>query len=504
MYANRITPAGVAVLLGAALAWLVAALAVAGSTTAPTTTVIAVTSVFGGLAAAVSWAISSRPTRRWPGVAGRAAVGVALGVVVGELAAVVLLSGTVDRSLRDQAALRADATPAVAQADAGLQRTIDARAGLDDAVTRALQRRDEALVVARCEFNASPGCPQTRITGLPGAGPENRTANEFLDDATRQLDSAMAERERRAPALDAEISAGERTLTQARETAAADVDLGLGARWAAMNDQTLATPTAMLLRLLAIAFCVLVYLLPLILRLWRGETTLDRGLAARAAREQADLAADTTIAVKKAEVRAAVETMWAEQQLASARLAVEAQTEIDREQHRRRVIEAIGAPTPVEASRVAEPELPEPALPKQELAPTVSAGELEPRRESGGSLVPTIPEVTKAATRWIRPFVPPFVVNAVETATKPLRGVRQIFEEQEEVHFSMRRSRTVTVHTEETVQEPAEPEDQRPSAARTRTVVASRRGSVGAPPVPSIAGGTEGPGRLPPAVENRD
>ena len=25
--------------------------------------------------------------------------------------------------------------------------------------------------MARCEFKASPGCPQTRITGLPGAGP---------------------------------------------------------------------------------------------------------------------------------------------------------------------------------------------------------------------------------------------------------------------------------------------------------------------------------------------
>ena len=499
MYANRITPAGVAVLLGAALAWLVAALAVADSTAAPTTTVIAVTSVFAVLAAAVSWAISSRPTRSRAGLAGRAAVAVALGVVVGELAAVVLLSGTVDRSLRDQAAHRADGTPAVAQATAGLQRTIDARAALDDAVTRALQRRDEALVVARCEFNASPACPPTRITGLPGEGPENRTANAFLDDATRQLDSATAERDLRAPALDADIAANERALTQARETAAADVDHGLGARWAAMNDQTKASPTAMLLRLLAIAFCVLVYLLPLILKLWRGETSHDRGSVARATRERADLEADTAIALKKAEVRAAVETMWAEQQLASARLAVEAQTEIDREQHRRRVVEAISEPLPVEASRVTESEPPAP-----ELAPAESARELEPRREGGASLVPTIPEVTKAATRWIRPFVPPIVATAVDTATKPLRGVRQIFEEQEEVHFSMRRSRTVTVHTEETAEEAAAPQDQRISAPATRTVVSSQRGNVGARPAPSIAPASDGPGQLPPAVEKRD
>src|SRR4029077_4365014 len=171
--------------------------------------------------------------------------------------------------LDEQAAVRADSAPAVAQASAQLEQTRAARTGLDDAVTRALQQRDEALVVARCEYNPSPECPQTHITGLPGAGPENRTANDFLADTTRQLDSATAERDRRAPALDAEIAGDDQTLAQARATAA-DADAGLGARWAAMNDHTFAGSAAMLLRLLTIAFFVLVYLLPLILKMWRG------------------------------------------------------------------------------------------------------------------------------------------------------------------------------------------------------------------------------------------
>ncbi len=147
--------------------------------------------------------------------------------------------------------------------------------------------------------------------------------------------------------------------------------------------------------------------------------------------------------------------MWAEQQLASARLAVEAQTEIEREQQRRRVIEAVGAPVPVESERVQATELTsgDENLP----ARVESAGEIEPSREGGGSLIPTIPDVTKAATRWIRPFVPPIVASAVETATKPLRGVRHVFEEEEEVHFSLKRSRKVTVHTEEEDEQPAEP-----------------------------------------------
>jgi hypothetical protein len=458
--------AGVVVLLGAALAWLVTALAVAASTDWPIAAVIPLTSVFGLLVGAVSRAISSGPTRGRSGRVGRAAVGVAVGIVIGELAAVVLFSGTIDRLLDEQAAVRADGAPSVAQASAQLEQTRAARTGLDDAVTRALQLRDEALVVARCEYNPSPACPQTHITGMPGTGPENRTANDFLADTTRQLDSATAERDRRAPALDAEIAADDQTLAQARATAA-DADAGLGARWAAMNDHTFAGSAAMLLRLLTIAFFVLVYLLPLILKTWRGETTHDRGAAARAERERAELEADTAIAVKRAEVRAAVETMWAEQQLASARLAVEAQTEIEREQHRRRVIDAVGAAVPVEAERLQATEL----MSGDENLPArvESAGEIEPSREGGGSLIPTIPDVTKAATRWIRPFVPPIVASAVETATKPLRGVRHVFEEEEEVHFSLKRSRKVTVHTEEKDEQTAEPR------ATASTVVSARR-----------------------------
>ncbi|MDT5016042.1 MAG: hypothetical protein QOD39_2202, partial [Mycobacterium sp.] len=306
MSANRIE--AIFVWLGAGAAWLVAALAVAGSTHWPTVAIVALTSVFGLLVGAVGRVISSGPARR-SGVVGRAAVAVAVGVVVGELTAVVLFSGTIDHRLAEQAALRADATPALAQATADLQRTRDERAGLDDAVARALQLRDEALVVARCEFHPSPTCPQTHITGVPGAGPENRTANEFLADTQRQLDDATAERDRRAPGLDTRIAEADRTVAQARESAAADVDRGLGARWAAMNDYTLASPGALLLRLLTIAFFALLCLLPLILKVWRGETTHDRGATARAERERADIEADTAIAVKRAEVRAAVETM---------------------------------------------------------------------------------------------------------------------------------------------------------------------------------------------------
>lgn len=494
--------AGVVVLLVAVLAWFVATLAVAESTQWPTLAIVPLTLVFGLLVGAVIRATVSGPKRGWPGIVGRGAVAVAVGVVVGELAALVLFSGPIDRRLEEQAARNVDAAPAVVAAAAGLARTSDERTALDDAVEQARRHRDEALVVARCEYNPTPACPQTRITGVPGSGPETRTAKELLADAQRELDNALATSYRQAPELTSEIADGERALTQARETATVDADRGLGARWVAMQDFTLASAGALLLRMITIAFFALLSLLPLIIRLWRGETTHDLSAAARAERHRAELAADTAIAVKRAEVRAAAETLWADQQLANARLAVEAQTEIDRVQYRRRVSETLDDPIPVASQRKSEPRerksepreedmyLPiaaeaEAAAANQELVP-LPAGTQQGRAgesqnlpapvdsdspaERGAPLIPSIPEVTRAAARWIRPLVPPLVARAIDTTTHPLRAARQVFEEVEEITFALKRTHKVTIGSEES----ADPQ-QRPESAPAHTKVNPRR-----------------------------
>jgi hypothetical protein len=433
----------------AALAWLVATLAVTESTHWPVLPVVPLTLVFGVLVGVVSHAIASGPTRSWTSVLGRGAVALVVGVVVGELAAVVLFSGTIDRRLDEQAARAADSTPAVVQAAVELDQARGSRTALDTAVDEASRHRDDALVVARCEFNPSPTCPQTHITGVPGGGPETRTANDFLGDTQRELDDAVAERDRRAPAFDADLAVREQALAQAREIAMTNEDRGLGARWTAMNEYTFATFGAMVLRLLTIGFFALLAALPVILQLWRGER-------ASAEVDRAELEADTAIAVKRAEVRAAVETLWAEQELAKARFAVEAQTEIDREQQRRRVIEALESPLQVRSERASEP------VAELAAAETVEKQHLPARVESANSLIPTIPDVTKTAARWLRPFVPPIVATAFDATTKPLRTARQVFEETEEIHFSLRRTHKVTVESEETA---AENEPQRASAS---------------------------------------
>jgi hypothetical protein len=471
--------AGVVVILNAMLAWLVTTVAVVEAARWPALAILPFTLVFGLLVGAITRAIASGPTRGLSAVAGRGLVAVAVGLIVGEFAALALFSGTIDRHLQHQAARNADSVPAVVQASNSLVQVRDARVGLDKAVDSARIQRDEALVVARCEYHPSPACPQTRITGVPGSGPETRTANQILADTQRELDTAVAARARRAPQLDAQISDGEQAVTRARQTAITAADHGLGVRWVAMQDLTIASAGALMLRLFTIAFFVLLSLLPLILRLWRGETTHDRHAHARAERQRAELEAETAIAVKRAEVRAAAETLWAEQQLAQARLAVEAQTEIDRAQLRRRVTAELKGTAPVAELAAAEVEgtaaVAEPVaediylpiaaeaeaaslaatpLPEPEVETVVTESDnlpapVEPRDARATPAIPTIPDVTKAAARWIRPLVPGFVARAIDTSTHPLRSARQVIEEFEEITFTLKRTRKLTVDTEE-------------------------------------------------------
>jgi hypothetical protein len=457
--------AGVVVILNAALAWLVTTVAVVEATRWPVLAVVPFTLVFGVLVGAITRGIASGPISGLRAVVGRGLVAVAIGVVVGESAALAVFSGSIDRQLALQAGRNADSAPAVVQASTSLAQLRDTRVSLAKAVDTARAHRDEVLVVARCEYHPTPACPQTRITGVPGSGPETRTANELLADSQHELDTAVAARDRQAAELDPKIADGERALSQARQSVTADADHGLAARWLAMQDLTLAGAGALMLRLLTIAFFIMLSLLPLILRLWRGETAHDRHAKARAERERAELDAETAIAVKRAEVRAAAETMWAEQQLVQARLAVEAQTEIDRAQLRRQVSAAQEGATHIaepvaediylpiaaeaEAASLAAIELPDAAAKADATETPNLPATVEPRDVPATPSMPTIPDVTKAAARWIRPLVPGFVARAIDTSTHPLRTARQVFEEVEEITFSFRRTHKVTVNTEE-------------------------------------------------------
>ena len=222
--------AGVVVLVNVVLTWLVTTLAVLPAVHMSAPVVVPFTLVFALLEGAMARAIATGPTR---GAAGRGATAMAvvlvmaLGGVVGEFAALALFSGSIDRVIQQQAARNAVSAPAVVQQSTNLQQMREARGALDQAVDAARAHRDEALVVARCEYHPTPACPQTRITGVPGSGPETRTANELLADSQRELDQAIAARDRRVPGLEDQIN---RRRAGARRSAS-ERDRGLGSRF---------------------------------------------------------------------------------------------------------------------------------------------------------------------------------------------------------------------------------------------------------------------------------
>lgn len=446
------------------------------------------------LVGAISRASATAPLSAGRGRAeriGRIAVAVITGVLVAELASTVILAGSVDRTLDDRSRRDADSAATVVTARTELDRATAERSALTQTIAQAQADMDQALVVARCEYHPTPQCPQTKITGVPGRGPESQTANAMLDDARGRLNTAEA----RVQPVDAEIATRQSALEQARTAAFHTGDRGLGARWLAMNDYTTGHLGALLLRLLTIAIGVLLALLPLVLRSWRGESSFDRAVAARAEADRAEREADTAVAVQRAEHR-----------VATAQLALHADTAIDRERQRKRVIAAIGnleiGITEPQRRAVAEfealaalppgaqtasatspttgalPAAESPArtdstqeatvtarnlpaqLPSAGLAPHSPAAVPAPREDAkkgGGLELPVIGTVpfTDTAARWIRPLVPGFVTTAldrtIDTAVAPLRTVRQVFEEAEEITFTLKRTRKVTVNSEDSL-----------------------------------------------------
>ncbi|MEV6428385.1 DUF4407 domain-containing protein [Nocardia sp. NPDC051463] len=468
---------GAVVLLFATVSGAITTLALAAADTWPLLAISAAALVVALLAGAVARALATPRPGRAPdrlGVIARIAVAVLVGGLVAELASVVVFGGSVDRLLDEKAQRSVASAPAVVTADAELDRARADRTSLDQAIAKAQTDIDHALIIARCEFNPSRECPQTRITGVPGRGPEAQTANDMLADARKQLAAAQD----RVPALDQRIADDEKTVRTAESAAFADADRGLGARWQAMNEYTGHDAGALPLRVLTIVALIFLALLPLILRWWRGDTSFDRRLAAHIVQDRAARTADAAIATKRAEVRTEAAALRADHELTAARLAIEADTAIDRERERTRIIGAIGG---IEFGITEPPRRRElPAAPADDredtsvshatphLPATVTSGALAPATtaaaptpavaaptpaapKGGGLELPIIGTVpfSDTAARFIRPLVPSFVTNAIDSATHPLRTARQAFEEVEEITFTLRRTRKVTVDSQD-------------------------------------------------------
>jgi hypothetical protein len=181
------------VILNAAVAWLICTLAVVQATQWPALAIMPFTLVFGLLVGAITRGVASGPIRGLRAIVGRGLVAAALGMVVGEFAALAVFSGSIDRQLELQAARSADSAPAVVQASASLSQLRNTRVSLDKAVDTARIRRDET------------GGGTLRIPSKPGlpTNPYHRGARFWARNpngqrASRRFTTGIGHRDRRS------------------------------------------------------------------------------------------------------------------------------------------------------------------------------------------------------------------------------------------------------------------------------------------------------------------
>ena len=90
------------------------------------------------------------------------------------------------------------------------------------------------------------------------------------------------------------------------------------------------------------------------------------------------------------------------------------------------------------------------------------------------------------------------IATAIDTTTRPLRGARQVFEETEEIHFSLRRTHKVSIQSEEHGSVAKEPLETHAAPASVVSFPERQHMMTDAERHPELRG-ADGPRQLPPA-----
>ncbi|WP_306744291.1 DUF4407 domain-containing protein [Saccharothrix yanglingensis] len=227
---------------------------------------------------------------------------VLIGFIVAELGALAIFHEDVERTMGNTTAKQveearrlvvgADGAPSERQAKLeGLEAD---RAALDTRVADAQKAFDDASRLAACELDPR-GCDdllaQGRITGRAGEGDKTALLNQERDAARTALESATAERSKQAPGLDRDISdlrtAVNTDLDEAQRSA--ESAKSVPARWRAMLEFTTKDPNGRLMHLMLIVFGILLDMIPLLIKMWRGQTDYDRTVVAHRTRHAYDV-----------------------------------------------------------------------------------------------------------------------------------------------------------------------------------------------------------------------
>lgn len=247
--------------------------------------------------------------------------------------------------------------------------------------TQAAYLKAEQLVL--CE-DKPQSCPPDvlasgQVTGDEGDGPATRARKAERDVAMAARDAAINARNQRADGLNAEIAALRTAINgdlDRAEEVARSAD-GLPARWRAMLDFT-GDSSGLLMHLMLIGGCVLLDLIPLLLKLWRGSTTYDATVVASRQRRNRVLAYegerhDATLRTQSERAR-----IDEELEIGRAELRADSTMKVETERERIRVKTEIAAMWKEQAEPSLQP-APEPAAepePERNGAPRVEENAL--------------------------------------------------------------------------------------------------------------------------------
>lgn len=353
---------GFFVLLNGLIAWGLFSFAAVGMEVAPSfVAALPYTFAWGLFVAAFDRAISAKaidPGRN-KGLSAtsyvvRGLVACMLGFIIAELGAMAIFRDDIERTMRDTISAQVNTSAGLITGTednptgrkAELNDLRERRARLDTNLSGAQSRADDARRIAACEREPA-GCEDLieagKVTGARGEGDKTKVRDQEAAAAEAGLARARNEWNTQAGPLDTKIADLDRKLAAeiGVATAAAQASEGVPARWRAMLDFTRNDPAGALIHAMIVAFCVLLDLIPLLLKILRGETAYDMTVVAGKNLHRARL-----------DREAAKERVRGEADVEVARLRAASLLKIETERERRRVeaelarLEAEPAPGP--------------------------------------------------------------------------------------------------------------------------------------------------------------
>ncbi|PRY46087.1 protein kinase-like protein [Umezawaea tangerina] len=300
---------GLFVLLNGVIAWGLFTLAAVGMGVVPDFgTAAPYTAVWGLFIAAFDRAIASKPADPNGKARGafsyvvRGLCACLIGFIIAEAGALAIFHDDVERTMRDTISQQVtDSRVLVVGTDgnpngrmAELKGLKADRAKLDTDVAAAQAEADRTRRLAACERDPR-GCQELvqsgEITGAGGDGDKTAVRDSEHAAAEAKLTEAKTALAAQSTNLDDRIAELDGKLTADLDTAqaAAKASDGVPARWRAMLDFTTRDTTAMFMHWLIVIFCVLLDLIPLLLKIWRGRTGYDMTVMASRERREREI-----------------------------------------------------------------------------------------------------------------------------------------------------------------------------------------------------------------------